>query len=70
LATKESVEALEQKVDAIVVPSTDNLATKESVEALTKRVDAIVVPSDYYTKTEIDNLIGVAVDKTNTILND
>ena len=70
LATKESVETLEQKVDAIVVPSTDHLATKKSVEDLTKRVDAIVIPSDYYTKTEIDNLIGVAVDKTNTILND
>jgi hypothetical protein len=69
-ATKDSVEALTKRVDAIVIPSTDNFATKDSVEALTKRVDAIVIPSDYYTKTEIDNLIGVAVDKTNTILND
>ena len=69
-ADKSDVEALTKRVDAIVVPSTDHLATKKSVEDLTKRVDAIVIPSDYYTKTEIDNLIGFAVDKTNTILND
>lgn len=44
-ATKEEVQAVDAKVEAIEVPDVSGLATKEEVEAVDNKVDALEIPS-------------------------
>ena len=54
-ATKEEVETVNAKVDAIVVPDVTGFATKNEVEAVNEKVDAIVIPdvTGFATKEEV-----------------
>lgn len=55
-ATKEEVEAVDTKVEAIVIPDVSDFATKEEVEAVDEKIDAIVIPdvSNLATKEEVE----------------
>ena len=54
-ATKEEVEEVNAKVDAIVVPDVTGFATKEDVEAVNEKVEAIEIPdvTGFATKEEV-----------------
>ena len=56
IATKDEVEAVDAKVDALVIPSIDGLAVATAVTAeIAAAVAPLAVAADVYTKTEADD---------------
>ena len=73
LATKEYVG---EEISKLEIPSMENVALKSDIPSLdgyAKLTDIPTIPEipsldNYYTKEQIDAMIGVAIEKTNTIL--
>lgn len=63
----EAINEINEKIDNIEIPSISDLATKEEIPDVSGFALKTEIP-DTYTKTEIDDLLGIYIDEVDALI--